>query len=81
MTQMKYDTDDGCESMTTETPLCDDLLTGARAIGRHIGEDSRRTYYLLEHGLIPGFKLGSLWYARKSSLRRRFEELEEAATG
>lgn len=48
--------------------LSDDLLKGVKQIANHTGDGERRTYYLLEHGLIPGFKIGAIWHARKSSL-------------
>ncbi len=49
--------------------LADDLLHGVKQIGDYVGEnDPRRVYYLLERGLIPGFKIGRLWKARKSQL-------------
>jgi hypothetical protein len=56
--------------------LSDDLLDGANEIAEFIGCSSRRAFYLLEKKLIPGFKLGHRWTARKSRLRRHFEELE-----
>ena len=58
--------------------LADDLLKGVPAIARETGETTRQTYYALTHGLLPGFKRGKFWYARKSSLQRRFDELEQA---
>lgn len=59
--------------------LRDDLLKGAAAIGDHIGESPRRTFYLLEHGLIPGFKQGGRWNLRKSTMLKHIEKLEAEA--
>ena len=68
--------------MTTSTELSGDLLKGADAIGEYLGEPNRRRiFYMLASGTLPAFKLAGRWYARKSRLRRRFEELEEAASG
>jgi hypothetical protein len=57
--------------------LADDMLPGAKAISRYIKEDERRTYRLLEAGLIPGFKVGGLWRARKSTLKAHYAKLEQ----
>jgi hypothetical protein len=51
--------------------LANDLLRGVPAISRFTGETPRQTYYALTAGLLPGFKRGKIWFARKSSLRRR----------
>ena len=59
--------------------LADDLLKGAEDIGPYIGEEPRRTSYLLERGLLPAFKLGGRWYARKTTLLAHFKMLEEKA--
>ncbi|BBK31521.1 hypothetical protein EDC65_0323 [Stella humosa] len=59
--------------------IADDLLVGARGITGEIGGDERRTYHLLERGLLPAFKLGGVWCARKSTLRAHVERLERAA--
>ncbi len=70
------------ETMTTSTDLSDDLLKGAEGIGEYLGEPNRRRiFYMLETGALPAFKLAGRWYARKSRLQKRIEELEEAATG
>jgi hypothetical protein len=51
-------------------PVClaDDLLTGIRAIARYTGDSERRTEYLVEHDLIPTFRVGKRVCARKSEL-------------
>ena len=42
----------------TVSDLAADILTGAEAIGKEIGENRRKTFYLLSRGLIPGRKQG-----------------------
>ena len=64
--------------MTTIEPS-QDLLHPAEKIAEHMGEGLRRTYYLLESGALPGWKLGGQWYSRRSTLRRFLEEREAAA--
>ena len=56
--------------------LANDLLRGISGISQFIGESVRRTYYLAETKKIPAFKMGKIWMARKSRLRRHYEELE-----
>jgi hypothetical protein len=65
----------------SDISIADDMLRGAEAIGEYIGEDKRRTFYLLESQLIPAFKIGALWHMRKSSYQRYIEQLEAAAIG
>ena len=55
-----------------------DLLHGAQSIADFRNEPVRRTYYLLERGLLPAAKLGASWEARKSRLLDHQRELEEA---
>ena len=59
--------------------LKDDLLSGASAIADYLNQDERKTYYQLERGYIPGFKVGSIWHMRKSTHIAKIEELEAAA--
>ena len=61
-----------------EKELTSDLLKGCAKIAAYLDESPRATYHKLENGLIPAFKLGSVWYARKSSLSAHFDELERA---
>jgi hypothetical protein len=61
--------------------LADDLLRGICGISQFIGEPERRTYYLAETKKIPAFKMGKIWMARKSRLRRHYAELEAKHTG
>ncbi len=56
----------------------DDLLVGVGEIGEVIRADKSRTYYLLGKRLIPAFKIGKLWYGRRSTLLRFLAEQEQA---
>jgi hypothetical protein len=49
------------------------------AAADEIDEPPRRTYYLLERGLIPAGKLGNVWIASRRALRRHYAELTTAA--
>ncbi len=60
--------------------LADDLLDGAAEIGAFMNWNQRRVFYAAEHNLIPIFRIGNRLCARKSSLRRRIEDLEQRAT-
>jgi len=66
-------------SHTVNDNLGSDLLKGATAIADFLGEKPRRVFYLCERGLIPAFKIGQRWHARKSTLRAHFERLEAGA--
>ena len=59
--------------------LNQDLMTGAKEIGDFMNCNTRRAFYLLEKGLIAGFKTGKIWQARKSTLRTQVAEREAAA--
>jgi hypothetical protein len=52
-----------------------DLLKGVKAIARFIDEPERRVYYLLDQGLIPAGKLGSVWIASKLKLREYYAKI------
>ena len=56
--------------------LADDLIGGVKAIAKHTGEAERRTYYMLERGLLPAFKIGDRWYMRKSKYLAMIAKLE-----
>lgn len=56
--------------------LADDLLDGAEEISRFTGWSKRRVFYLLEQGQLPGFKVGSKWCARRSTLTDHITRLE-----
>ena len=59
--------------------LSTDMLKGVSAIAEWRGDNERRTYYLLEKKLIPGFKIGSVWHARKSTMLADIERREQEA--
>jgi len=46
------------------------LLRGARRIAKAIGESERRTFYLLERGILPATREGNRWVTSKDRLRR-----------
>jgi hypothetical protein len=61
-----------------ENDLASDLLYGAPAIGAFLGLSATQAYRLLEAGKLPGFKLKEKkWQARKSTLLRHIESLEQ----
>ncbi len=60
--------------------LANDLLEGADEIAAFMGWNRRRAFYAAERKLIPIFRVGNRLSARKSSLRRRIEDLEQRAT-
>ena len=62
-----------------ENDLADDLLEGAEAIGAFMGWSTRRVFYMAERGKFPIFRVQARLTARKSTLRRHIEELEQAA--
>ena len=43
----------------SDTPIADDLLRGVKPIAAFLGENQRRTFYLLEKRLIPCGKIVS----------------------
>ena len=61
--------------ITATASIGDDILRGAPKISRYIGENLRRTYYLLENEIIPAGKQGTLWIASKRRLRDHYERL------
>ncbi len=63
-----------------ENDLADDLLEGADEIAAFMGWNRRRVFYAAERKLIPIFRVGNRLSARKSSLRKRIEDLEQRAT-
>jgi hypothetical protein len=61
------------------TRIGEDLIRGASKISEELGEPLRRTYYLLETGQLPAWKMGSRWYLRRSALVEHFHRLEQEA--
>jgi hypothetical protein len=54
----------------SESDITDDVVWGARAIGRVIRKNPRQAFYLLESGLLPARKIGNQWCASRSRLLR-----------
>jgi hypothetical protein len=52
--------------------LENELLRGADEIARYRREKPRRTYTLLERGLIPGRKVAGVWETTKTEQRRYY---------
>ena len=48
-----------------------DLLEGAQSIADYTGKNYRQAVYLLSTKQLPGYKIGSVWYGRKSKIRAR----------
>src|ERR1700677_171224 len=71
--------------MLDQPPLASDLLKGVRNItlfvcGTANKNAVRGMYHVLEtSNTIPAFKIGSIWYARKSSIRATFWSHERRA--
>jgi hypothetical protein len=59
--------------------LGDDLIVGTARIGEEIGRTRRQAQHLIDTREIPAFKLAGKWATRRSTLRKRLEELEQAA--
>jgi len=55
-----------------------DVIWGAEAIGKEINRTPRQTWHLLEKGHLPARKIGGLWAASRTALRRTFSA-EQAA--
>jgi hypothetical protein len=61
--------------MSDDDSLASDLLRGVPAISKFLGEDERRTYYILETGQLPAGKIGQQWVASKRVLRERIAKI------
>jgi hypothetical protein len=59
------------ETRPVDDSLADDLIEGGEAIAAFTGIPAPRVFYLCERGLLPVFKIGTTWAARKSELRAR----------
>ena len=70
------------ESLMTfdNTPLKENLLTGAAAISEYLGKDwpARRIYYAAERGYLPIKRVGNTMTALKSELDRHFSATQSA---
>jgi CRISPR/Cas system CMR-associated protein Cmr5 small subunit len=60
--------------------LASNKLRGVRKIAEFIGEDDRRTAYLIERDLIPYAKEGRAVISFKSWLRRHYANLRSNTT-
>ena len=49
-----------------------EIIRGAPAIAKAIGETERRTYHLLEAGFLPAQKEGRLWVTTRARLQRHY---------
>ncbi len=56
-----------------------DLLRSTKEIAAALNCSVRTAQYLREKGQIPVFKIGNIWHARRASLERHLERLEQAA--
>jgi hypothetical protein len=63
-----------------QEPIGDDLLTGVDEIAAYLKKPRRQTYYLLEKGHVPAFKLGNIWHSLKSAIRADIERRIGTAT-
>jgi hypothetical protein len=52
-----------------------DLIRGAGAISKEIGQSLRQTYYKLENKHIPAGKDGDQWIASRKVLREHYAKL------
>jgi hypothetical protein len=53
--------------MTTNADQ-DEVLWGARAIGKAVNRSQRQAFELLEKRILPGRKVGKLWVSTKRQL-------------
>jgi hypothetical protein len=56
-----------------------DLLSGAESIAAFLGIKPRRVYHLAETQRLPVFRLGATLCARKSTLVKWIERMEDQA--
>jgi hypothetical protein len=56
--------------------LADDLLKGSSEIGDYLGVSGDRALRLISRRVVPAFKLGGIWHARRSTLRADIERRE-----
>jgi hypothetical protein len=59
--------------------IASDIIEGVTAIAAYLGKNERRTYYLLENGKVPAFKLSGKWHLRRSTYASYIASLEAAA--
>lgn len=60
--------------------LADDILRGCASIAKFIGEDERRTFTLLQEGVLPAQKERNIWVSTKSRLRAHYNPPQPDST-
>jgi hypothetical protein len=73
--------------VASENQNLDRVLWGAEAIGAEAGlfkvdgtVDCRKTFYLLEKGLLPGKRIGRQWTSTVRHIREHFADLSAVTT-
>jgi hypothetical protein len=61
--------------MADEIQAKNDVIWGAREIGREVGLDRGAAYHLLNRGLLPARRVGRKWVASRDQLRRALEAI------
>jgi hypothetical protein len=59
--------------------LADDLMVGIKPIAKFLGVPERAAFYMAEKRMIPVFKIGSKWAARRSTITTDIIEREKSA--
>ena len=55
---------------TIDAPtMANDVIWGAKNIGKEIGQTTRQAFHMLENGYLPGRKVGKRWCSWRSRLR------------
>jgi hypothetical protein len=54
----------------SQAKIQNDVVWGAREIGREVGLDRGAAYHLLSRGLLPAKRVGRKWVASRDQLRR-----------
>jgi hypothetical protein len=65
--------------MNGEDQLGLGIFRGVPAIARAIGETDRRTYTLLQSGVLPAEREGRIWVTTRARLRRHYAGDSDAA--
>jgi hypothetical protein len=60
--------------------LADDILRGCASIAKFIGEDERRTFTLLQEGVLPAQKERNIWVSTKSALKAHYNPPQPGST-
>jgi hypothetical protein len=55
---------------TNEPNLRSDLVWGGQGIAEEINRTTRQAFHMLENGLLPARKVGGVWCASRTALRR-----------